>query len=151
SDPRYGMPQVQPQQTDGCPDFEDLSRYVDGELDDDRSAHVRLHSLECARCTGLVSMIGTWFDTAAAPSDTGFGGSTCASMESLVGYLTAGLSATESQSVDTHVRTCDECIRTLTLLQSRLAWSAEMDVAVPAVVLARVAEGLRTSNAAVGY
>ncbi len=122
-----------------CPDFEDLSRYVDGELDESRSAEVQAHATECAQCLKVLATVGTWLDATSAPSDAAFGGSPCATMELLVGYMTNGLAADDRQGVDGHVRTCDECMRTLTLLNSRLSCESEMDAAVPVAVRARAA------------
>lgn len=145
SNPRN--PEARMSEKSTCPDFEDLSRYVDGELDEARHADVQAHATECAQCARILTTVGTWLDATTAPSDAAFGGSPCASMELLVGYMTNGLAETDRLGVDSHVRACDECIRTLTLLHSRLSCASEMDAAVPAAVLERVAAVLPVRQA----
>jgi hypothetical protein len=137
TDSRYGIPQSKTDRTAACPDFEDLSRFVDGEVDGERAAHIASHVTHCAWCSGLATMIRAYFEAAAASADATAGGSSCGTTEMLVSYLTTGLSDAERHSIDSHVRGCDQCIRTLTLLQRRLLSAEEVPAPVPASVIER--------------
>lgn len=141
---RYPAPESESARTAACPEFEDLSRFVDGELGADVSARIGTHVAECAWCSGLATMIRAWFDAAAAGADQTASGTSCGTTEMLVGYLTTGLTQAERHSIDSHVRGCDQCIKTLTLLQRRLLSADEMAVPVPAHVAerARAAAGV---------
>jgi anti-sigma factor RsiW len=138
----------------GCPDFEDLSRYVDGELEPTRSASIGAHLKQCAWCSGLQNMIEAWFESAAAAADGRAPGATCTTTEMLVGYLTTGLTDAERRSIDGHVRSCDQCVQTLTLLQRRLLSAPEMAVPVPLGVQERARAtsqaGIRAAKPAAG-
>ena len=137
SDSRHATPQAKTDRGTSCPDFEDLSRFVDGEVDGDRAAHISAHITHCAWCSGLATMIRAYLEAAAASADATPGESNCGTHEVLVSYLTTGLSDAERRSIDTHVRGCDQCIRTLTLLQRRLLSAEEIPAAVPASVIER--------------
>jgi anti-sigma factor RsiW len=154
SDSHYPMREPEAFRKAACPDFEDLSRYIDGELDETRGAVISAHLQRCAWCTGLGNMIQAWFESAAAAADGRAPDSSCTTTEMLVGYLTTGLTDAERRSIDTHVRGCDQCVQTLTLLQRRLLSAPEMEVAVPAAVQerARAASqpGVRASKPALG-
>jgi hypothetical protein len=136
TDSRHAIPQSKMDRTAGCPDFEDLSRFVDGEVDGDRAAHIAAHVTHCAWCSGLATMIRAYFE-AAARAGTAAGGPSCSTTEMLVSYLTTGLSDAERRSIDTHVRGCDQCIGTLTLLQRRLLSAEEVPAPVPAALMER--------------
>ena len=137
TDSRYASPQSKTDRTTACPDFEDLSRFVDGELEGDGGAHIAAHIGHCAWCSGLATMIRAYFEAAAASADSASGESHCGTSEVLVSYLTTGLSESERRSIDTHVRACDQCIKTLTLLQRRLLSAEEIPMPVPAFVVER--------------
>jgi len=137
TDSRYAIPQANMDRTAACPDFEDLSRFVDGEVDGDRAAHIAAHVTHCAWCSGLATMIRAYFEAAAASAGTASGAPSCSTTEMLVSYLTTGLSDAERHSIDTHVRGCDQCIRTLTLLQRRLLSAEEVPAPVPAALIER--------------
>lgn len=137
TDSRYATPQTNTDRTAACPDFEDLSRFVDGELDGDRASHIRAHITHCAWCSGLATTIRAYFEAAAASADAVSGGASCGTTEMLVSYLTTGLSDAERHSIDTHVRGCNQCIRTLTLLQRRLLSAEEIPAPVPAFLVER--------------
>jgi SH3 domain-containing protein/putative zinc finger protein len=139
NDSRNAVPQTQADRSAACPDFEDLSRFVDGEADGERAAHIRAHVTRCAWCSGLATMIRAYFEAAAASADAVTGESSCGTTEVLVSYLTTGLSDAERHSIDTHVRGCDQCIRTLTLLQRRLLSAEQIPAPVPASVIERAA------------
>jgi len=134
---RYVVPQTRTDRGAACPDFEDLSRFVDGEVDGDRAAHISAHVAHCAWCSGLATMIRAYLEAAAATADATSGELKCGTHEVLVSYLTTGLSDAERHSIDTHVRGCDQCIRTLTLLQRRLLSAEEIPAPVPASVIER--------------
>lgn len=137
-----------------CPDFEDLSRYIDGEIDPPRRAEIGTHLEHCAWCAGLADMIQAWFESAAAAADGRAPGTTCTTTEMLVGYLTTGLTDAERRSIDSHVRGCDQCVQTLTLLQRRLLSAPEMEMAVPRAVQERARtasqQGVRAPRPAIG-
>jgi hypothetical protein len=137
SDSRYAIPQSKTDRGTACPDFEDLSRFVDGEADGERAAHIGAHVTHCAWCSGLATMIRAYLEAAAASADAASGESKCGTHEVLVSYLTTGLSDAERQSIDTHVRACDQCIRTLTLLQRRLLSAEEIPAPVPPSLMER--------------
>ncbi len=137
SDARYSIPGSKTDRSAACPEFEDLSRFVDGELAADQSAHVGGHVGHCAWCAGLASMIRAYFEAAAASANETAGGSTCSTTEMLVSYLTTGLTVSERGRIDSHVRACDQCVRTLTLLQRRLLSAEEIPAPVPASVMER--------------
>jgi len=143
-----------PQTKTACPDFEDLSRFVDGEVDADRARTISAHIRHCAWCSGLTTMIRAYFEAAAASADATSGESTCGTAEMLVSYLTTGLSESERHSIDAHVRGCDQCVRTLTLLQRRLLSAEDVPAAVPLSVMERAtaaaASGRRPAKPAVG-
>jgi Bacterial SH3 domain/Putative zinc-finger len=137
TDARHVTPQSKTAGGAGCPDFEDLSQFVDGELDADRASHVAAHITHCAWCSGLATMIRAYFEAAAASADATSDGANCSTTEMLVSYLTTGLSDAERHSIDTHVRGCDQCIRTLTLLQRRLLSAEQVPAPVPAFLMDR--------------
>ncbi|MFQ5664937.1 MAG: zf-HC2 domain-containing protein [Candidatus Binatia bacterium] len=137
ADARYLISESKSAEVGSCPEFEDLSRFVDGELSPRESADVEVHLKRCAWCSGLTKMISAWFDAAAAASAEERGDARCTTTELLVGYLTTGLTASERRDIDRHVRGCDQCIRTLTLLQRRLLSAPEMAAPVPAAVVER--------------
>jgi hypothetical protein len=137
TDSRRATPQAKTDRSAACPDFEDLSRFVDGEVDADRAGHIGAHIGHCAWCSGLTTMIRAYFEAAAASADATSGESSCGTAEMLVSYLTTGLSDGERQSIDTHVRGCDQCVRTLTLLQRRLLSADDVPAAVPLSVMER--------------
>jgi len=134
---RQASPQTKTDRSAACPDFEDLSRFVDNEVDGERAAHIAAHITHCAWCSGLTTMIRAYFEAAAASADATSGESHCGSTEMLVSYLTTGLSDAERHSIDAHVRGCDQCIRTLTLLQRRLLSAEEIPAPVPASLIER--------------
>jgi hypothetical protein len=145
---RHATPQTKSDHAT-CPDFEDLSRFVDGEVDGDRASQIGTHVRHCAWCAGLATMIRAYFEAAAASADSTAGGSSCGSNEMLVSYLTTGLSDAERHSIDTHVRGCDQCIRTLTLLQRRLLSSEEIPAPVPAFLVERATDAATPERAPV--
>ena len=148
TDSRYAIPQTKTDRSAACPDFEDLSRFVDGEADGEQAAHIRAHVSHCAWCSGLSTMIRAYFEAAAASADATSGESSCGTTEVLVSYLTTGLSDAERHSIDTHVRGCDQCIRTLTLLQRRLLSAEEIPAAVPASLIERATAAATPGRAA---
>jgi hypothetical protein len=120
-----------------CPEFEDLSRFVDGEVEGTRHAEISAHVSHCAWCAGLTKMIRVWYDSAAETAGATAADHSCSTTEMLVGYLTTGLSDTERDRIDGHVRDCDQCIHALTVLQRRLLGAEEIATPVPASVMER--------------
>ena len=59
--------------------------------------------------------------------------------ESLVAYLTTGLSDIDRRGIDRHLQDCDLCIESLSMTQRRLSIAAEIPTPVPASLSERVA------------
>jgi hypothetical protein len=135
------MADARHEMTDGsvvaCPEFEDLSRYVDGEVDGPRHAEISAHVGHCAWCAGLTKMIRVWFEATAEGAGPTAADHGCSTTEMLVGYLTTGLSDGERARIDGHVRDCDQCIHVLTVLQRRLLGAEVIATPVPVSVMER--------------
>lgn len=65
--------------------------------------------------------------------------STHPSDELLLAYLDVSLQKAEDALVESHLRQCDTCVRSLELMQGRAGSADEIAVGVPAAVAARVA------------
>lgn len=119
----------------GCPDDEALSRFLDGELES-AAAAVGLHVAGCPRCMTFLE-IGALMPEAADPEDEPVALCTAGPQpEDLVAYL-AGVSAADD-SVEQHLRSCSQCVRTLMIMQSRQRVATGLSVAVPAALQAAV-------------
>jgi anti-sigma factor RsiW len=120
-----------------CPDFEVLSCYADGELDDGRQADVAEHVATCSHCATLAGRLREGFQADEARRDGGIGGSRCAGEELLVLYASLGLPGDERAHLDTHLASCDACVSAVVLLHRRLSLAGVVAAPVPAAVMRR--------------
>jgi len=117
-----------------CPDFEDLSCFADGELDDARVPQVADHVAACERCSGLMAHLTQGFGS----STLAAGGSVCADEERLILYLMRHLGEEERALVEKHLGHCDACVYGLSLLHRRLRIQDAVERPVPAEFQERV-------------
>ncbi len=129
-----------------CPDFEDLSCYIDEELDAARSSVVREHVDSCERCAGLTARLRREFDGVAANAEPGVAGAGCSDEEGLILYLTRDLADADRRAVEAHLSRCDACVYGLSLLKRRLRVESSVDRPVPAA-LRRQVQGLIEAGA----
>ncbi len=123
-----------------CPDFEDLSCFIDEELETARCAAVRDHLESCDRCASLTSRLQRGFDGATSGLDGGVCGTRCSDEESLILYLTKGLSRSDRVAVEAHLSRCDACVYGVALLRKRLHIDESVDRAVPTALREKVRE-----------
>jgi anti-sigma factor RsiW len=121
-----------------CPDFEDLSCFIDDELETTQCDVVRRHLESCDRCASLTARLQRGFDGASSGLDGGVSGSRCSDEESLILYLTQGLSERERTAVETHLSRCDACVYGVALLRKRLRIDGSVDSAVPTALREKV-------------
>jgi len=115
-----------------CPDFESLSCFADGELEDPAAAAVAAHVAGCSRCDSLAVRLREGFEADDARRDGGIGGSGCAGEERLVVYATGGLNGADRAAVAAHLESCDACIAALAVLHRRLSVADVVSTPVPA-------------------
>jgi anti-sigma factor RsiW len=120
-----------------CPDFESLSCYADGELEPPVAGAIAAHVGECSHCATLTTRLREGLAADDARRDGAAGGSGCAGEEHLVLYAGGGLTRPERAALQTHLVTCDACIRSLTLLHRRLSVAAAVATPVPTGVQQR--------------
>ncbi len=121
-----------------CPDFEDLSCFIDEELESARCDAVREHVETCQRCSGLTARLQEGFSGVGDGDGAGIGGARCADEEGLILYLTKGLSAPERTAVEAHLSRCDACVYGVALLRKRLRIDSTVDRAVPVALRDKV-------------
>lgn len=121
-----------------CPDFELLSRFADGELDEAGAGRVAAHLESCSRCTTLAARLQAGFG-AEAYRDGGTGGAGCIGEEQIILYVTADLTGRERKAVEGHLTTCDRCLASVARVHRRLSARKAVEMAVPAAVCARAA------------
>ncbi len=121
-----------------CPDFEDLSCFIDDELDSTMAQSVREHLDSCERCSSLSGRLQHDFHGSYPAIDGGMSGSGCADEEGLILYLTQDLSDRERKAVETHLSRCDSCVYGLSLLRKRLRIEDMVDQPVPTALQGRV-------------
>lgn len=122
----------------GCPDFEELSCFIDDELEPALLASVRDHVGGCERCTSLTSRLRQGFGAGLGGLDGGMSGTRCADEEGLILYLTRGLADGERVAVEAHLSRCDSCVYSVSLLRKRLHVDGSVDRAVPAALREKV-------------
>jgi len=122
----------------GCPDFEDLSCFADGELDAAQVSKVAEHVSVCERCSGLMTHLTRGFGRSELGADAGASGSACADEERLILYLMRHLGADERVVVEKHLGHCDACVYGLSLLHRRLRIQDTVERPVPALFQERV-------------
>lgn len=133
------------QSDDGCPDFELLSHFADGEITADRGASVAAHLGACQRCASLAHRLQAGFGAEESHSNGKIGGSGCAGEESLILYLMEGLPMAERLALDAHLRTCDACVSSLTTVHRRIGVLNSVAVPVPGDVMERASHGLESA------
>ena len=124
----------------GCPDFEDLSCFIDDELEAARREVVSGHVESCERCSSLTARLQGSFDGPVGGIDAGISGGRCSDEESLILYLTQGLSESERNAVEAHLSRCDACVYGIALLRRRLHIDDTVDRAVPTAIQEKVRE-----------
>jgi anti-sigma factor RsiW len=129
----------------GCPDFESLSCYADGELEPSVAAGVAAHVDGCRRCAALAVRLRDGFEADDARRDGGIGGSGCVGEERLIVYATGAVSGPERADLAAHLVTCDTCIAALALLHRRLGAAALVDTPVPIDIQLRARKALEAA------
>lgn len=123
-----------------CPDFEDLSCFIDDELDAGRLGTVRDHVDSCPRCASLTARLQQAFDGTPDGGPGGLAGARCSDEEGLILYLMRGLSAQDRAAIETHLSHCDSCVYGISLLRKRLRIDDCVDRAVPSALREKVRE-----------
>jgi hypothetical protein len=123
-----------------CPDFEDLSCFIDDELDVGRLGTVREHVESCDRCASLTARLQQAFDGTPGGGEGGLAGVRCSDEEGLILYLMRGLSAQDRVAIETHLAHCDSCVYGISLLRKRLRIEDCVDRAVPSALRQKVRE-----------
>ena len=121
----------------GCPDFEVLSCFADGELGAPAAADVAAHLGGCARCEALTGRLREGIGGGEARRDGGVGGSGCIGEERLVLYASGGLAGDDRAVIAAHVGGCDPCVASLLQLHRRLSVLADAAAPIPAAVARR--------------
>jgi anti-sigma factor RsiW len=126
----------------GCPQFEELSRWVDGEIDELGRAKVQKHVAKCRACAEVIRRLAT----VTAPARVAVGGGVhvagCPDAETLVAYLTDAVEAQARAAVDRHLKDCDACLTALPLMRHSLARGSTAAVSVPKSVQRRAMAAL---------
>jgi len=130
----------------GCPDFELLSYFADGELDLQPAAAVQAHLATCPRCAALSARLGVGFAAADVRRD-GEVRADCIEAERLILYALGGDGIDAGRAIATHLGGCDSCLIALTGLRQRLGALAAVDVAVPTGVQQRARLALESALA----
>lgn len=127
----------------GCPDFELLSCFADGELEAQPAEAVAAHLASCGRCAALSARLGIGFAAAEARRD-GAVRADCIDEERLVVYA---LGEPAGDGIAAHLAGCDGCVTALTALRKRLGALPAVDTAVPADVHQRARIALEAAMA----
>ena len=120
---------------DGCPSLEQISRFIDGELDADHANYVAAHTAACTRCGELMTLGDLRpqaSDAGTRPGWTCMGGPT---PEDLVAYVTG---AAVDGAIEEHLLSCAACVESVALMHSRLRVGAVAAVPVPSTLQERV-------------
>jgi len=119
----------------GCPSLEQISCFIDGELDAAHANYVAAHTAVCKRCGELMKL----GDLRPQASDVGTHlGWTCVggpTPEDLVAYLAGAL---VDGAIEEHLLTCAACVESVALMHSRLRVGAAAAVPVPSAVQERI-------------
>jgi anti-sigma factor RsiW len=121
----------------GCPDFEVLSCFADGELGASAAAGVAAHLGGCPRCDTLTGRLREGLGGAEARPGGGVGGSGCIGEERLVLYASGGLTGDDRTVIAAHVGGCDPCVASLLQIHRRLGVLADAAAPIPAAVARR--------------
>jgi anti-sigma factor RsiW len=120
---------------DGCPSLEQISRFIDGELDAHDANHVAAHTAVCARCEELMKMGDLRPQPSAMETHPGW---TCAggpTAEDLVAYVTG---AAVDGTIEEHLLTCAACVESVAIIHNRLRVGAVAAVPVPSALQERI-------------
>jgi anti-sigma factor RsiW len=128
-----------------CPDFEDLSRFVDGEVETAHAESIASHVSGCEECDGLIARMRE--DVPAGGTRARENERPCGRAEDVLLYAIGQASMRERSDLESHLQACDRCVRELVHLRRRFALSDEADRPVPATVQAA---GRRALVAALG-
>ncbi len=119
----------------GCPSLEQISRFIDGELDADHANYVAAHTAVCTRC-GEVMKLGDLrpqaADVGTRPGWACVGGPT---PEDLVAYVTG---AAVDGALEEHLLSCAACVESVAIMHSRLRVGALAAVPVPSALQERI-------------
>lgn len=127
----------QPVSGTGCPDFEVLSCFADGELGTPAAADVATHLGGCPRCDALTGRLREGLGGGEMRHDGGVGGSGCIGEERLVLYASGGLAGDDRAVIAAHVSGCDPCVASLLQLHRRLGVLTDAAAPIPAAVARR--------------
>jgi hypothetical protein len=130
----------------GCPDFELLSCFADGELDPQPAAALEAHLATCTRCAALSARLGVGL-AAAHVRRAGEVRADCIDEERLVVYALGGDGNDAGSAIAAHLGGCDGCLIALTAVRQRLGALAAVDVSVPTHVQQRARLALESAMA----
>ena len=120
---------------DGCPSLEQISRFIDGELDAEHASYVAAHTAVCTRCGELMKLGDLRpqaSDVGTRPGWTCVGGPT---PEDLVAYVTG---AAVDGAIEEHLLSCAACVESVAIMHSRLRVGALAAVPVPSALQERI-------------
>jgi anti-sigma factor RsiW len=129
-----------------CPDFEVLSRFVDGELTGADGTDAESHLAACEPCARLANRLAGGLGVGDARRDGGIGGSGCADEETLVLYSSGTLAAAQRAGLDQHLGECDRCMAAVVAVHRRLRLADRIAVAVPPSLIGRAAAAFESSQ-----
>ncbi len=131
---------------ESCPDFEDLSCFIDDELDSPQLGTVRAHVESCERCASLTARLQRAFDGSPHGVEGGLAAARCSDEEGLILYLMRSLSAHDRAAIETHLSHCDSCVYGISLLRKRLRIDDSVDRAVPSALREKVREVIEAGS-----
>lgn len=120
---------------EGCPSLEQISRFIDGELDADDANCVAAHTAVCTRCGELMKLGDLRpqaSDVGTRPGWTCVGGPT---PEDLVAYVTG---AAADGAIEEHLLSCVACVESVAIMHSRLRVGALAAAPVPSALQERI-------------
>jgi anti-sigma factor RsiW len=123
--------------TTGCPQFEELSRWADGELDGQRRENIEAHVGECLTCAQITRRMATVTTPTRVMAGGNMHAPSCPGAETLVAYLTDALDAEARGAAEQHLNECDACLTALPLMRHSLARGAAAALSVPKSVQRR--------------
>jgi anti-sigma factor RsiW len=124
---------------DTCPDFDALSRFVDGELRALNMEEVRDHLANCTPCTQLAKRLNGRPDWLVSQASVERPVSGCAPADEMLLYVSASeqMRAAERRAFEAHLHRCDPCLTEVSRLHHRLGVAQSVEVSVPAPVRER--------------
>ena len=106
-----------------CPGFEELSQFVDGEVEPSRRDEIRMHRLDCVRCAELIDRLSRSIDFPGGALTATERGATCLAPEAAVAYLLEPAGA-GTDAIEAHLRQCSSCVEQVALIHRRLRRSS---------------------------